>query len=65
MMKETNMQDRILRVPEVQSFTGVSRSALYSMLRRGEFPRPVKIGDRAIGWRQTDLEAWIESLPRG
>jgi len=59
------MKDCILRHPDVQKITGLSRATLELMLRDGEFPRPVKIGKRAIGWRQSDLEAWIENLPSG
>jgi len=33
------------------------------MIGRGEFPAPVKLGARAVGWRRSDIEAWLESRP--
>lgn len=52
---------RILRLPEVQRRTGRSRSALYRDLAEQRFPRPCRIGPRAIGWPESTIEAWIAS----
>jgi prophage regulatory protein len=51
----------ILRRPEVEQTTGLSRSTLYAMMADGAFPRPVKLGKRAVGWRASDITAWLES----
>jgi prophage regulatory protein len=53
------MNERILRRPEVERRTGLSRSCLYDWVRRGEFPRPVALGTRMVGWRESDIEAWM------
>ena len=53
--------DRLLRRPDVQTVTGLSRSTLYAMMAEGTFPKPVKLGKRAVGWRASDLAAWLES----
>lgn len=50
---------RILRLPEVIERSGLSRASIYR--GAGNFPRPVKLTARAIGWRLADVEAWIES----
>lgn len=55
--------DRILRRPEVQARAGLGRSALYAMIRRGEFPAPVRLTGSAVGWRESDVAAWIDSRP--
>jgi len=55
------MSDRILRRPEVEACTGLSRSTIYLMMTRGEFPRPVQIGARAVGWSEAAIAAWLES----
>ena len=52
---------RILRLPEVVSFTGLSRATIYRMIGRGEFPRQVQISPRLTGWRAEDVEAWLTS----
>lgn len=55
------MNDRILRRPEVQSRTGLSRSTIYAMLAEGAFPAPVRLGARAVGWPESEIAAWLES----
>ena len=55
------MQDVIYRRPDVERMTGLSRSTLYAMMTAGEFPRPVKLGRRAVGWRGSDVAAWLDS----
>ena len=55
--------DRMLRREEVQERTGLSRSAIYRLMREGDFPLPRRIGQRAVRWRESDLEAWLASRP--
>lgn len=55
------MAERILRRPEVEARTGLSRSTLYDWMKAGEFPRPVALGARLVGWRETDVQAWLEA----
>ena len=53
--------DAILRVDAVAERIGLARPTIYRMVKDGEFPRPVKITTRAVGWRESDLSAWIAS----
>ncbi len=53
------MSDRILRRPEVEARTGLSRSTIYFMISEGKFPKPVKIGRRAVGWPESRISAWL------
>ena len=53
------MVPRILRRQLVESQTGLSRSKIYDLITRDEFPRPIKIGARAVGWIEADIAAWI------
>lgn len=53
--------EKFLRRPEVESITGLSRSAIYACMERGEFPRPRRIGRHAVAWRESDIEAWVMS----
>ena len=50
---------RMLRRPEVESRTGLSRASLYAMMSRGTFPRPKRIGQRAVGWSEDEIENWL------
>lgn len=54
------MSQRILRRPEVESFTGLSRSTIYAMIADGSFPKPVRLGKRAVGWPETAISEWID-----
>ena len=56
--------DRLIRLEEVLSYTGLSRSELYRKIQVGEFPRPVRVGKRAVRWRESEVEEWIEERPR-
>lgn len=49
----------ILRLPEVITKTGRSRSTLYADIEAGRFPKPVKLGARAIGFVADEVDAWI------
>ena len=40
----------LLRRPQVQQRTGLSRTTLYEYIKDGEFPAPVRLGARAVGW---------------
>ena len=53
------MAERILRRPEVEARTGLSRSTIYDWMKRGEFPKPVALGSRLVGWRESEIDAWL------
>lgn len=55
------MQDKIIRRPEVEARTGLSRSTIYAAIATGGFPRPIKLGARAVGWFESDIAAWLEA----
>ena len=55
------MAERILRRPEVESRTGLSRSTIYQWMKDGQFPQPVKLGARLVAWRESDVNAWLEA----
>ena len=58
----TKMTERLIRRPEVLSMTGMATSTLYDAIARGSFPRPVKIGRRAVAWPESDLARWLDGL---
>jgi prophage regulatory protein len=55
------MPDKIHRLPSAIGMTGLCRSSLYKALAAKEFPEPVKLGKRAVGWLESDLTAWVQS----
>lgn len=53
---------RIMKRPEVSHLTGLPRSSLYRAIQHGNFPKPVSLGARSVGWLSTDIYAFIASL---
>lgn len=53
----------IIRMPQLTEKTCISRAHVYGLLSRGEFPRPIRLGRRAVGWRVEDVETWLSSRP--
>ena len=54
--------DYIMRFPEVSAKVNRPRSSIYLMISQGLFPKPVKIGARAVGWRKSTIDQWLASL---
>ncbi|MBN1586028.1 MAG: AlpA family transcriptional regulator [Candidatus Omnitrophica bacterium] len=54
------MSDTILRLPKVKERTGLSRSGIYERIKTGGFPRPVRLGLRAVGWIEEEVDAWVQ-----
>ena len=55
---------RIVRLPEVQTLTGLSKTVIYRRMKRGEFPTAVDLGGRAVGWRISDVTNWLATRER-
>jgi prophage regulatory protein len=53
------MSQTILRLPTVKFRTGLSRSTLYLRISQGQFPKPVNLGGRAVGWLESEVDAWL------
>ncbi|MEL0439215.1 helix-turn-helix transcriptional regulator [Phycobacter sp. K97] len=55
------MHVRIYRRPDVEKMVGLSRSTLYAMIAEGTFPKPIKLDKRAVGWREDQVQSWLNS----
>ena len=51
------MTHTILRLPAIKTSTGLSRSSIYLRIAQGEFPKPVSLGGRAVGWPASEVAA--------
>ena len=58
------MDTRILRRPEVERITSLSKASIYRAMAAGSFPRPLKIGVRSVGWPEEEIRAWVATRPR-
>ena len=54
---------RLLRLQDVIAAIGMKRSWILQKTKEGEFPKPIKLGERAVGWYASDIDAWIKSRP--
>jgi prophage regulatory protein len=52
-------QQSLWRLPRVEAETGYKRSSIYRLVKLGQFPSPVKIGERASAWIDAEVRAWI------
>jgi prophage regulatory protein len=59
-MQATVPGEVLLRQPAVLARIGFSKSTLWELVRRGQFPRPVRISSRAVAWKSSEVERWIE-----
>lgn len=53
------MSHIILRLPEVIRQTGLSRSSIYLRIANNEFPQPISLGGRSVGWLQQEVDEWV------
>ncbi len=49
----------ILRRPQVEERTGLSRSTIYLFMDQGDFPKPISLGPRAVGWLENEIQDWL------
>lgn len=54
-------QTAILRRKQVEQRIGLSRSFIYKGIQEGTFPKPIPLGVRAVGWRESDIQAWLDA----
>ena len=59
MAKEINESVAILRRRQVEVRTGLSRSSIYAFMSAGNFPKPVHLGPRAVGWLEIEISQWL------
>lgn len=50
---------KLLRLPLVMDLTGLGKSSIYSKTKDGTFPPAVRLSARAVGWRESDIDRWI------
>ncbi len=54
------MFHQVLRIFEVSDRTGLPRSSIYAKIQAGDFPRPIKLGPRSVGWLEADINSWLD-----
>jgi|TARA_B100000315_G_scaffold111505_1_gene102289 predicted DNA-binding transcriptional regulator AlpA len=55
---------KILNAKQVTQITNLSRVTLWRMERAGKFPQRISISPNRVGWRDDDINDWIDSRPQ-
>ena len=61
MIYQLKQDERFLRLPEVKHITALSRAHIYLLITKDEFPKQYKLGQRAAGWLESEVLAWMQS----
>lgn len=59
MSESLHVAGAVLRRKQVELVVGLSRSTIYERIQEGTFPKPIPLGGRAVGWRASDIEAFL------
>jgi len=51
----------MLRLPLVRDRVSLGRSSIYAAIKKGTFPPPVRLSERAVAWVESEIEAWLAS----
>ncbi len=54
----------LLTRKQVSARCQLARTTVYRLMRSGEFPEPVRVGVRAVRWREAEIDEWLASRPR-
>jgi prophage regulatory protein len=55
---------KILRLSAVEEATGFKKSQIYNLMAKGQFPRPLRLSEQAVGWPADEVEQWQDSRER-
>jgi prophage regulatory protein len=54
-------QFKLFRKSELRSLLMLFHSTIHSLVNRGFFPRPIRVGERAVAWREADVREWLQT----
>lgn len=58
-MNHVEHEMKVIRLAKVVDITGLARSTIYKYIAAGEFPRPIALGARRVGWIDKEIDDWI------
>lgn len=53
-------RDRFMRLPEVISTCGLSRSTIYELISREQFPSQISLGGKNVAWLASEIDNWMQ-----
>lgn len=61
-MTELSKTERFLRLTEVKTRTGLSRSSIYFYMNKGDFPQSINISANCVAWIESEIDEWMQNL---
>lgn len=58
------MTDKLLTFNHVIGLTRISRASIYRLMAAGKFPQSIKITEKSVRWRASDITLWLDSLAK-
>jgi prophage regulatory protein len=55
---------RVMRISDVEQATGLNKRTIYRYIQANQFPQPFRVGMRASGWWESEVDAWIENCAK-
>ena len=55
----SNLRHKLIRLPQVKTITGLSKSTIYARISEGTFPKQIPLGPRLVVWVESDIQKWI------
>lgn len=52
--------ETLLKIKEVQRRSGLCRSSIYKMMKRGEFPQNIQLSLRCVAWLESEVDGWVQ-----
>jgi prophage regulatory protein len=56
---DQKIKEKILRLENVIVRTGHTRSTIYRDMNNNNFPKPISIGIRCVGWIESEIDSWV------
>jgi prophage regulatory protein len=56
-----NVQSLFIRPRNIKEVTGLSRTTIWRLENKGDFPKRRKLSDNAVGWKASEVTAWMEA----
>ena len=53
-------RDKLIRLPEVEGLSGCKKSTVYTLMKKGEFPQPVRLSARMVAWSESAVLQWVQ-----
>ncbi|MCH9739832.1 MAG: AlpA family transcriptional regulator [Epsilonproteobacteria bacterium] len=55
------MNNQIIKLPDVVKLSSLSSASIYRLIKKGEFPKQIKLSERSSGWLLSEVEQWLDS----